>query len=143
MMKMKYIFGILLAGSQLLSCSQKENPVFCLSDEYVVTSPSPLLALKDSKLSKDAEGTALIVLSISDSLKIKEWDVLDLTVVGASRKDTLLAYSSFTENTKTKDISAYQTDIESYIKNLKITLKEGITQAKSKKIQITVNVGKN
>jgi hypothetical protein len=125
-----YVFG----------CSAKEEPVFCLSDDYDIASKTPVLLLSDTKFSKTSEGTALFVLSISDSLLVTDWDLVDLTIVNTPKGDTLVNYSSFQDNSMTKDFGAYRQDIDTYVKHLKVTLKEGIQHASTKKVQITVKV---
>lgn len=121
-------------------CSSKEETIFCLSDDYTIASKTPVLLLADTKFSKTTEGTALFVLSIDDSLAVREWDLIDLTVVNQPKGDTVVKYSSFQDNTLTKGFSDYRMDIDAYVKRLKITLKEGITRTSTKKVQITVKV---
>jgi len=111
-----------------------------LSDDYVIASKTPVLRLSDTKFSKTSEGTALFVLSISDSLQVKDWDLVDLTIVNTPKGDTLVNYSSFQDNSMTKGFAAYQKDIETYVKSLKVTLKEGVEHPSTKKVQITVKV---
>lgn len=123
-----------------IGCTANEEPIFCLSDDYLITSKTPVLKLSHTKFPKETEGIALFVLSINDSLIVNEWDLLNLTLINKANKDTLVNYSSFQDNSVTRGVNEYRTDLEDFVKRLKISLKEGISQASRKKVQITVKV---
>jgi hypothetical protein len=140
---MKNLIRIILAcftAGFLLGCSAKEEAIFCLSDDYSITSKAPVLKLSNTKFSKETEGIALLILSVSDSLSVNDWDLLSLTMVNKAKGDTLVNYSSFRDGSITSGFEEYRSDIDVYVKNLKISLKEAVGKPSTKKVQITVNV---
>ncbi len=140
---MKILIRIILACFTIVyfgGCSAKEESIFCLSDDYLITTKTPVLNLSNAKFSKETEGMALLVLSINDSLTVIDWDLLNLTLINKAKRDTLVNYTSFQANSVNKGVIEYRTDLEAFVRRLKISLKEGIAQASRKKVQITVKV---